>query len=220
MCPELIQACDGLGWTLPTPVQAEAVPLILGGGDVMVGARPRGRRRARAVVALVVLSPQAQRTAARGRLTRLVLRSGGDRQREDGRVCAASAANRARSHRGRGKGSRRRPGPAERHRWRACGPHVRRRPRPAAGSQCRRARVPGAAVLLTGQAPRCRGMEPLQLTAAVVHVRPSWHAGAQRARLGGRARHRGRHSRPPLLRSVGARRRAGTSGLVHCRCQP
>jgi ATP-dependent RNA helicase DDX1 len=36
--PELIRACDGLGWKLPTPVQAEAVPLILGGGDVMAGA--------------------------------------------------------------------------------------------------------------------------------------------------------------------------------------
>ena len=45
--PELIRACDALGWTLPTPVQAEAVPLILGGGDVMVGASsslPRARR--------------------------------------------------------------------------------------------------------------------------------------------------------------------------------
>jgi hypothetical protein len=39
--PELIRACEGLGWTLPTPVQAEAVPLILGGGDVMVGACTR-----------------------------------------------------------------------------------------------------------------------------------------------------------------------------------
>ena len=39
--PELIRACDGLGWKLPTPVQAEAVPLILGGGDVMVGACSR-----------------------------------------------------------------------------------------------------------------------------------------------------------------------------------
>ena len=38
VCPELIRACDEQGWALPTPVQAEAVPLILGGGDVMVGA--------------------------------------------------------------------------------------------------------------------------------------------------------------------------------------
>ena len=43
--PELIRACDGLGWTLPTPVQAEAVPLILGGGDVMVGASSLLRAR-------------------------------------------------------------------------------------------------------------------------------------------------------------------------------
>ncbi len=33
--PELIKAVEDLGWVLPTPVQAEAVPLILGGGDVM-----------------------------------------------------------------------------------------------------------------------------------------------------------------------------------------
>ncbi|KAF8064578.1 DDX1 [Scenedesmus sp. PABB004] len=35
VAPELIAAVEDLGWTLPTPVQAEAVPLILGGGDVM-----------------------------------------------------------------------------------------------------------------------------------------------------------------------------------------
>ncbi len=38
VCPEIIRACDEQGWSLPTAVQAEAVPLILGGGDVMVGA--------------------------------------------------------------------------------------------------------------------------------------------------------------------------------------
>ncbi|KAK9791611.1 hypothetical protein WJX73_009998 [Symbiochloris irregularis] len=36
--PELIRAVEQMGWTLPTPVQAEAVPLILGGGDVMAAA--------------------------------------------------------------------------------------------------------------------------------------------------------------------------------------
>jgi hypothetical protein len=33
--PELIKAVEELGWTLPTDIQAEAIPLILGGGDVM-----------------------------------------------------------------------------------------------------------------------------------------------------------------------------------------
>lgn len=36
--PELARAVDELEWTLPTDVQAEAVPLILGGGDVLMAA--------------------------------------------------------------------------------------------------------------------------------------------------------------------------------------
>ncbi|KAL4855255.1 ATP-dependent RNA helicase DDX1 [Chlorella vulgaris] len=38
VCPELIKAVEELDWTLPTPIQAEAVPLILGGGDVLAAA--------------------------------------------------------------------------------------------------------------------------------------------------------------------------------------
>ena len=34
--PELIAAIDEMGWQLPRAVQAEAIPLILGGGDVMI----------------------------------------------------------------------------------------------------------------------------------------------------------------------------------------
>jgi ATP-dependent RNA helicase DDX1 len=37
-CPELIRAVSEMGWLLPTPVQAEAVGLILGGGDVAAAA--------------------------------------------------------------------------------------------------------------------------------------------------------------------------------------
>ncbi|KXZ56945.1 hypothetical protein GPECTOR_1g852 [Gonium pectorale] len=36
--PELCKAVEDLGWMLPTPVQVEAIPLILGGGDVMAAA--------------------------------------------------------------------------------------------------------------------------------------------------------------------------------------
>jgi len=38
ICPEIIQAIEADDWLLPTPVQAEAIPLILGGGDVLVAA--------------------------------------------------------------------------------------------------------------------------------------------------------------------------------------
>eukprot|EP01147_Barroeca_monosierra_P003768 gene3769-6291_t len=36
--PEIMEAAEELGWTLPTDIQAEAVPLILGGGDVLMAA--------------------------------------------------------------------------------------------------------------------------------------------------------------------------------------
>ena len=38
LMPELIKSIDELEWNLPTDVQDEAIPLILGGGDVMAAA--------------------------------------------------------------------------------------------------------------------------------------------------------------------------------------
>ena len=35
VAPELIRAVEELGWVLPTPIQQECVPLVLGGGDVL-----------------------------------------------------------------------------------------------------------------------------------------------------------------------------------------
>jgi ATP-dependent RNA helicase DDX1 len=34
----ILQAIEEEGWLLPTPVQDETIPMILGGGDVMVAA--------------------------------------------------------------------------------------------------------------------------------------------------------------------------------------
>jgi ATP-dependent RNA helicase DDX1 len=36
--PEIIKAVEDLDWLLPTPVQAETIPLVLGGGDAIVSA--------------------------------------------------------------------------------------------------------------------------------------------------------------------------------------
>ncbi|CAD7927474.1 unnamed protein product [Amoebophrya sp. A120] len=38
VCPEIIQAIEEDEWLLPTPVQQDAIPLILGGGDVLAAA--------------------------------------------------------------------------------------------------------------------------------------------------------------------------------------
>jgi len=39
--PELARAVDEMGWLLPTDVQSEAIPMILGGGDVLMVRRRR-----------------------------------------------------------------------------------------------------------------------------------------------------------------------------------
>ena len=36
--PELAKAVNEMGWLLPTDIQSEAIPLILGGGDVIMAA--------------------------------------------------------------------------------------------------------------------------------------------------------------------------------------
>jgi len=38
LCPEILRAIEELGWLLPTDVQDESIPLIMGGGDVMAAA--------------------------------------------------------------------------------------------------------------------------------------------------------------------------------------
>ncbi len=38
---EIVRAVDDMQWYLPRPVQQEAVPLILGGGDVLCAADGR-----------------------------------------------------------------------------------------------------------------------------------------------------------------------------------
>ena len=38
MLPEIGKAVDDMGWGLPTDIQSEAIPLILGGGDVLLAA--------------------------------------------------------------------------------------------------------------------------------------------------------------------------------------
>lgn len=38
LMPELVRIVEELQWQLPTDIQDEAIPLILGGGDVMAAA--------------------------------------------------------------------------------------------------------------------------------------------------------------------------------------
>lgn len=38
LMPELVDFVQSIGWVLPTDIQDEAIPLILGGGDVLASA--------------------------------------------------------------------------------------------------------------------------------------------------------------------------------------
>ncbi|XP_066913617.1 ATP-dependent RNA helicase DDX1-like [Clytia hemisphaerica] len=38
MMPEMVKGTEDMGWMLPTDIQAEAIPMILGGGDVLMAA--------------------------------------------------------------------------------------------------------------------------------------------------------------------------------------
>ena len=69
LAPELCGACEALGWAVPTPVQFEAVPLVLGGGDVMAAAETgSGKTGAFALPALQLAHEGLRREiAGRGR---------------------------------------------------------------------------------------------------------------------------------------------------------
>lgn len=64
VCPALIRAASDAGWLLPTATQAEAVPLILGGGDVLVAAETgSGKTGAFGVPVLQVVHESLRGTA-------------------------------------------------------------------------------------------------------------------------------------------------------------
>jgi hypothetical protein len=83
MMPELIRAVEDMGWVLPTPVQAEAMPLILGGGDVMAVRVHPG----------VAATGAATRATTAANPVHLVCHAGGrDWQRQDGSELPESPA--------------------------------------------------------------------------------------------------------------------------------
>lgn len=69
LCPELLRAVNDMGWLLPTPIQDEALPAILGGGDVC-GAAETGSGKTAAFVLPILQQVQetmcTHATAANG----------------------------------------------------------------------------------------------------------------------------------------------------------
>ena len=65
LAPELLKALTDSGYTTPTPIQAQAIPLALAGGDLMAGAQTgTGKTAAFALPLLQKLLPFANNGAS------------------------------------------------------------------------------------------------------------------------------------------------------------
>ena len=112
LCPAIIRAVEeDCGWLLPTPVQQEAVPLILGGGDVMAAAETgSGKTGAFALPVLQIChealheqqlasaKPKMERVAAARAAEQAICGVGADRDglltvSADGLRCSCEAGN-------------------------------------------------------------------------------------------------------------------------------
>ena len=62
-CQELVRSVEELGWLLPTPVQQEAVPLVLGGGDVMAAAETGSGKTGAFALPILQVAHEALRQA-------------------------------------------------------------------------------------------------------------------------------------------------------------
>lgn len=60
--PEIINSLDEMDWLLPTPVQMEAIPLILGGGDVAVAAETGSGKTGAFCVPILQIVYESRRT--------------------------------------------------------------------------------------------------------------------------------------------------------------
>jgi len=67
--PEIIQALEEIDWHLPTPVQTEAIPLILGGGDVAVAAETGAGKTGPFCLPILQIVYETQRTDLSNKLT-------------------------------------------------------------------------------------------------------------------------------------------------------
>src|SRR6478752_6631948 len=65
LAPELLKALTESGYTTPTPIQAQAIPVALAGGDLMAGAQTgTGKTAAFALPLLQKLLPLASNSAS------------------------------------------------------------------------------------------------------------------------------------------------------------
>lgn len=66
VCDEITTGLDEIGWALPTDIQAEAVPLILGGGDVLMAAETGSGKTGAFCLPVIQIVQETKRESAHG----------------------------------------------------------------------------------------------------------------------------------------------------------
>ncbi|XP_071785586.1 ATP-dependent RNA helicase DDX1-like [Asterias amurensis] len=66
--PEIVQAVEEMDWLLPTDVQAEAIPLILGGGDVLMAAETGSGKTGAFCLPVIQIVQESLRSKSTGKM--------------------------------------------------------------------------------------------------------------------------------------------------------
>ncbi|XP_031437706.1 ATP-dependent RNA helicase DDX1 [Clupea harengus] len=75
--PEIGQAVEDLGWLLPTDIQAESIPLILGGGDVLMAAETGSGKTGAFSIPLIQIVYETMKDLQEGKKGRAAVKTGG-----------------------------------------------------------------------------------------------------------------------------------------------
>ncbi|XP_067098227.1 ATP-dependent RNA helicase DDX1 [Osmerus mordax] len=75
--PEIAQAVEDLGWLLPTDIQAESIPLILGGGDVLMAAETGSGKTGAFSIPVIQVVYETLKDQQEGKKGRTAVKAGG-----------------------------------------------------------------------------------------------------------------------------------------------
>ena len=65
--PEIGKVVDEMGWQLPTDIQTESIPLILGGGDVLMAAETGSGKTAAFSIPVIQIVHESYQDARQGK---------------------------------------------------------------------------------------------------------------------------------------------------------
>eukprot|EP00063_Salmo_salar_P086909 XP_014061744.1 PREDICTED: ATP-dependent RNA helicase DDX1-like [Salmo salar] len=89
--PEIAQAVEEMDWLLPTDIQAESIPLILGGGDVLMAAETGSGKTGAFTIPVIQIVYETLKDQQEGKKGRTAVKTGGagktDRQTDISLTC-------------------------------------------------------------------------------------------------------------------------------------